>query len=166
MITWTKFSSPTGRITPGLVSAVVSRATFGERITSRTSQVLDIEGDQLRLAFDGSVHCGLVEPGLFRLASDLDPGRLHGLARLDVDASDVRSLSGKDLSLLAGFQKGGGREHGAGVAALRDKLLQIGIRTFDQLRDKLAVLGAENDLTAPRGHDHVDRLLTIGGDAR
>ncbi len=38
MITCRNWLSPTGRITPGLVSEVVSRATFGVLITSNTSR--------------------------------------------------------------------------------------------------------------------------------
>src|SRR4030067_976581 len=38
MMTCRKLSSPTGRMTPGAVSMVVSRATFGVLITSKTSR--------------------------------------------------------------------------------------------------------------------------------
>ena len=118
MITCRKLSSPTGRITPGLVSAVVSRATLGVLITSSTSRrKRTLKAISSGGPFDGGIDHVLVEAGLLGLAGDFHRAGLQLAAGSDVHAGDVRAFAGEDLGLFAGFQEGGGGEHRARVCS-------------------------------------------------
>ena len=133
MITCRKFSSPTGRMTPGAFGGGGLQRHVGRfDHFQHLAQVLDVEGDQQPHAVDGGRHHRLVRAGLLGLGGDLHRAGFQFAGGFDVEARHVRAFAGEDLGLLAGFEQRRGGEDGAGLVGARDDLLVIGEGAVDQ----------------------------------